>query len=202
MGKQRKVRLTKTTSLLALFVVAAVVSVMVGVIVKSDSKTSTNESSASQQAKKFEIKKACDVVSQAKAVELLGGTAVLGELGDSATASSEDIDLTKCRYLDSESSSTFSGDTSGKELSIVVRSPKNGSGLSANQKVFDEAFLPLNSELVDGVGEKSFWNKEFGQLNILDGQGVWYTVEFGSRISANRALDETKRAAVELLPRQ
>jgi len=133
---------------------------------------------------KAELEKACNILTSERAKQLLGEDAVRDERLDEEQASNDNLAVSQCAYQKANE----------KTLKLIVRSPLTDDGKQTNHSVFDEAAAVNGVESVDGLGEKAFWNKEFGQLNVI-AENEWYILEYGSILPSQRSLDETKNFA-------
>lgn len=135
----------------------------------------------------FEPTKACDILTMAEIEELLGPNAILS--GTTEPTLSGNTAVSKCGYTDGNP------DTSKMIVAaLMVRSGVNDEGVELNKTQF-AAGRPENTETVNDIGESAYFNKENGQLNILDGYN-WILISYGPGLEqqSNTVEDAVKLA--------
>ncbi|MES2630425.1 MAG: hypothetical protein V4611_00505 [Patescibacteria group bacterium] len=114
---------------------------------------------------------ACELLTLDEAKELMGNNAV----GSAVTAPviSGDISTSKCGYTD--------GNTDTANLivaAINVRSAINDKGVEQNKTEFTKGTPEENVVIVNGLGDKAYFNEANGMLNVLDGKN-WILISYG-----------------------
>jgi hypothetical protein len=105
---------------------------------------------------------ACDLLTREEAQELLGSSAIHSSMIDPAL--SGDTATSKCAYTNGNP------DVNNMVVAaIVVRSGVNDKGVKQNNKEFDTGRPTKDIETVKGLGDKAYFNKDLGQLNVLSG---------------------------------
>ncbi len=135
----------------------------------------------------YEPSKACDMLTINEAKELLGNNAVLS--GSTEPKLSGTIAISKCGYKDGNP------DTDKVMVAaLMVRSGVNDEGVALNKSQFQNGRTE-KTETVKDVGESAYFNKENGQLNILDGYNL-IIVSYGQGVAqeANTVEDAVKLA--------
>lgn len=147
-------------------------------------------------AKSYVVKKACDVLPQDVAKNLLGGSGMSVSLDDSSNeAPSDDLVVSTCSYT----ARSTSIPPVTKSATLLVRSAKNQTGQASNEQQFIQK-RPANTQDVEGYGDRAYWNLQLGQLNILKGN-TWYIASFGSPVISQRSLAETETMAKAIASR-
>ena len=148
---------------------------------KSDAKTTDHAAHAALNA--------CDKFTLAEAKTLMGEAAEAGT--NTAPAASESINVSTCSY-------TFStGDVKSiRVATLMVRSPLDDMGVKSNQEAFNGG--AATGEAVTGYGEKAYWNKNLGELNVLK-DDVWYSIVYGGTNPQNNTLADAKLVADKAL---
>lgn len=135
---------------------------------------------------------ACDILTATVAKEILGSN-VTQPSGAAGDASTPDITVSNCSYITPASTTTSIPKTSG--VNVLVRTAKTQEGIESNKNQFTT--LPSGAQIVDGIGDKAFYNPTFRQLNVLKG-GNWYIVTYYVDSLANATLDTDKKLAQKL----
>lgn len=173
-------------------VVATVVIVAAGVIGflvatkdSSDKKTATKTSDHSDHA----AINACEKFTLAEAKSVMGEATEPGT--NAAPAASESVNVSTCSY-------TFStGDVKSiRVATLMVRAPLDDTGVKSNQEAFNGG--AATGEVVSGYGEKAYWSKGLGQLNILK-DDVWYSVVYGGTNPQNNTVADAKLVADKVI---
>ncbi len=135
---------------------------------------------------------ACDLFTPAEARDLIGGQ-VIGANAKKPVIS-DNVATSKCSYTDDN--------IDGNKMivaAVAVRSGINDKGVQQNKTEFSSGRPSKNTEDVKGVGEKAYFNKELGQLNVLDGR-KWIILSYGvgSTPQAN-TVEKAKQLAEKVL---
>lgn len=119
----------------------------------------------------YQAVKACDLFTPTEAESLLGKK-VIG-LNAQDPAITDDTAISKCSYTDSNADKDKM-----KIAAIAVRSGINDTGVAQNKADFTNNTPAENIEDVKNLGEKAYFDKAQGQLNILDGR-KWIIISYG-----------------------
>lgn len=115
--------------------------------------------------------KACDLFTSNEAKELLGDKVIPGTKKDASLAG--DTVTTQCSYTDANE------DTDNLIVAaIAVRSGVNEKGVQRNKSEFALGRAAQGSEVVNDLGDSAYFNRERGQLNVLNGYD-WIIVSYG-----------------------
>lgn len=119
----------------------------------------------------YEPVKACDLLTPADALELLGDKAI--GVNTKQPVVSNDTSISGCSYTDSNTKKML-------VAAIKVRSGVNDRGVQQNRKDFATARLNNKDTItnVKDLGEQAYFNPVVGQLNVLDGR-KWIILSFG-----------------------
>jgi len=135
---------------------------------------------------------ACDLLTPDEARDLLGNKSIHSGVetpvlqGNTATS--------KCGYTDGNPDMN-----SAIVAAIVVRSGVNDKGVTQNQKEFDAGRPTKNVEDVQRVGDKAYFNRDNGQLNVLKGH-EWILFSYGVGASpSTNTLDDALKLADKVL---
>lgn len=135
---------------------------------------------------------ACDLLTREEAQELLGDNAIHSSIV--VPALSGDTATSKCAYTDGNPDVN-----SMVVAAIVVRSGVNDEGVEQNNKEFTAGRLTNNVEIVKNLGDNAYFNKENGQLNILDDH-EWIILSYGTGSSpSTNTLDNAVKLANKVL---
>lgn len=116
--------------------------------------------------------KACDLFTTTEAQDLLGDKVI--SVDSKAPVISDDTATSKCSYTDNNP------DKNKMMLAaIAVRSGLNAKGIEVNKADFTASRPSENIEPIKGLGDSAYFNKELGQLNILDGR-QWIKLSYGA----------------------
>jgi len=137
---------------------------------------------------------ACNIFTLADAKQALHGDAAGGAMA--VTGSSKDVQVSGCSY---KLSATNASSANSISASLVEHRPKTAVGIAGNQKIFDTQQAP-GVQTVSGYGDKSFWDSQLGQLDVLKGD-IWYVLTYGPVAPAGRSLAQTKQLANVLSPK-
>lgn len=114
---------------------------------------------------------ACNLFTREEAQELLGNNAIHSSMIDPVM--SGNTATSKCAYTDGNP------DVNNMVVAaVVVRTGVNDEGVKQNNKEFTEGRPTNNTETVKNLGDNAYFNKENGQLNILDGH-EWMLLSYG-----------------------
>jgi hypothetical protein len=159
---------------------------------RHDDKTSSQPPAAVTPKKAL----ACQRYTLVDAKQLLGQSA---KASTSPTADSNGGNLytSSCTYTEQ----VLPGQqTSVKQSStLIIRQPQSEKGVQSNQGEFGP-LIPKDAQVIDGYGDKAFWDPERGELNILKAD-IWYEFSIGPTNPSERTLDQTKPMADLLLPK-
>lgn len=150
----------------------------------------TSSNSSSQSSKTFTQIDACKLLTEDKAKDILGTSAMLGD--ESTPTSTDDLKMTNCTY--NNDAGNFKDIVSA---SVLVRSPISDDGLNSNVQTFENPAI-IGEDQVKGVGDKAVWNAGTGQLNVLKDDN-WIIISYGKSTPSSRTLDEAKNAAAKIL---
>ncbi len=131
---------------------------------------------------------ACDVLTEAVAKQILGDGASKSDTS-AGNASSDAVSVSNCIYtVKIDPNASKPNNTKG--VSVLARAAKTQEGADSNQSQFGSN-KPSGTQAVSGVGDKAFFNPQFGQLNVLKGSN-WYIVSnyTGSPLTATVATDK------------
>lgn len=134
---------------------------------------------------------ACDVLTEAIAINILGDAAAKGDLPASDVAT-EDVSVSSCVYTAKIDPVAAVRISNTKGVNILVRAAKTTAGSDSNKSQFT-TLKPAGVEDVAGIGNAAFYNPTYGQLNVLKG-GNWYIVTNYSG-SANGTLELDQQLA-------
>ena len=160
----------------------------------SQNKNQYNNGGATQNSSFAGPKDACNYLTEAVAVKVLGAGAEKGI--SNGGAASEDISVSTCTYT-SKVGDSLADIKNMRTATLLVRSPLTAAGAASNDEPFDNR--KTGAITVSGYGEKAYWDPELGQLNVLKG-GVWLIISLGKSALAEHTIDETKRLADEIVP--
>lgn len=114
---------------------------------------------------------ACALLTTAEASELLGTKTM--KSSSSEPKQSGDTAVSRCGYTDGNSNSEAM-----TVAAIIVRSGVNDKGVAQNKSEFSAGRPSKNVEMVTGLGDSAYFNRDLGQLNLLDGRN-WIVVSYG-----------------------
>lgn len=135
---------------------------------------------------------ACDLLTPKEAQELLGSKAI--HSGVQTPVLSGNMATSKCGFTDGNP------DVNNMIVAaIVVRSGVNDKGVEQNKAEFDAGRPTKDVEDVKSLGEKAYFNKEIGQLNVLKGR-EWIIFSYGVGASPSvNTLDDAIKLADKVL---
>lgn len=175
-------------------IVVAIIVVTGGVALfmmnTNKSSESTNSSESAQDtAKKYSAAKACGILTLAEAKQLMGEATTVGS--NTAPANTDDINVDNCSYTNNATSVPAI-----RTATIMVRSALTEEGMSSNKEAFEAggAAYPNGAEVVEGYGDKAFWDPATHQLAILDGS-LWIGIVYGGTNPTANTLDDAKKVA-------
>ncbi len=115
---------------------------------------------------------ACDVLTQAAADQVMGTGSTKSDTS-AGNASTDDISVSNCNYLNKPSTGSPLQDAqNGTTVGVLARAAKSAAGAESNKSVFG-AQKPSGVQDLTGYGDKAFFNPQYGQVNILKGNN-WY----------------------------
>lgn len=129
----------------------------------------------------YQPAKACDLFTPAEAQDLLGDKVISVEANDPVIK--DDFATSKCGYSDSNEQQDQM-----RVAAVAIRSAINDEGHLQNQDDFAKAKSNNIVDTIPGVGDDAYFNRNSGQMNILDDK-KWIILNFG-----NSAAPETNTA--------
>jgi hypothetical protein len=177
-------------------VVIIVVALAAGAAVYWNSNKSDHSSDNDRQAysseSKYRFKKACDILTEADAKQLLGSDITGGTT--SVNAATADIDVSTCVYTQQFPPNTpISSVKEALSAKLLVRAAKSDTGALSNASQFGER-KPADAQDVSGYGDKAFWWPGVGELHILK-RSNQYILSYGKASPADRTLEQAKKMA-------
>ncbi len=134
-----------------------------------------------------QTKSACDVLTVRVARGLLGSVA--RQASPAPDAGSGAVTVSTCTRTNRATNVR-----KARTASLLMRVAKTETGAKSNETVFDSSSIPKGARMVEGYGEKAFWNPAYGQLNILE-RGNWYILAVGPVDPQKHTLKETEKLA-------
>lgn len=128
--------------------------------------------------------KSCDLLTPAEAQTLLGDKIIGVDSKDPSITG--DVATSKCSYTD--------GNPDKAQMvvaAVAVRSAINDEGVTKNTDDFAASQANNDTDTVTGIGEKAYFNKTSGQLNILSNKS-WIIISYG--IGENPAANSPEKA--------
>lgn len=119
----------------------------------------------------YQPTKACELLTEAEAQELLGGKTISSNI--SSPVVSNDTAVSKCGYTDRNPDVN-----SMIVAAIIVRSGINDAGVAQNKTEFVKNRPKEGTDTVKGFGDRAYYNQKLGQLNILDERN-WIILSYG-----------------------
>lgn len=136
--------------------------------------------------------KACDLFTPAEAQDLLGDKVI--SIDTPEPVITEDTATSKCSYTDNNPNKSRM-----MLVAIAVRSGLNTKGIDLNKADFTANKPSKNTEPVKNLGDSAYFNKELGQLNILDGR-QWIKLSYGTgETPQDNTLDDVVKLAKKVL---
>ena len=140
----------------------------------------------------YEPAHACDLLTLDEAKEFLG-EATINPVSENPVQTGS-LTVSKCSYSDG-----LIDVENAKVIAIVVRSGINDAGIDLNKAQFESGIPTSDVELVDGVGDRAYFNTILGQLNILK-ESTWVIISYGQAASPeNNSLEDAKKLADKVL---
>ena len=140
----------------------------------------------------YQPAKACDLLTTEEAQDLLGDRVISTErnkptlTGNAATS--------KCSYTDENPDQNRM-----IVAAIAVRSGVNDKGVKQNKADFGIAKTGKDVEVVKDLGDSAYFNRDLGQLNILDGR-KWIILSYGvGATPKENTVDDAIKLAHEVL---
>ena len=135
---------------------------------------------------------ACDLLTPKKAQELLGSASIHSNV--QTPVISDDTAVSKCGYTDGNP------DVNNMIVAaIIVRSGINDKGTEKNKTEFDAGRPADNVEDVKQVGDKAYFNRANGQLNVLRGHD-WIIFSYGTGASpSTNTLEDAVKLSSKVL---
>lgn len=136
----------------------------------------------------YQPAKACDLFTPAEAQDLLGDKVISVESNNPVIK--DDFATSKCGYSDSNPDKDAM-----RVTAVAIRSAINDEGDLQNQNDFAKAKSNNIVDTIKGFGDDAYFNRNSGQMNILDGK-KWIILNFGtsSTPETNTAEDAVKLA--------
>jgi len=116
---------------------------------------------------------ACGLLSKEEAAELFGGKAVTGSVDSPVVSGRTNNATSKCSYTD--------GNPNQDEMivaAVIVRSAINDKGIVSNNAEFTAGVPATNVETVKDIGDRAYFDKTRGQLNVLKDRN-WIVISYG-----------------------
>ncbi len=181
-----------------LIIITAVVLVGGGfaaftVINSSNSPTSSNSTSGKSGATPIVAAKACDVLTETAAKQILGNSLDKSDTL-SGDASTKDLSVSNCAYV-TKADPNATSIPKGSGVTLMARVAKTQTGANNNISQFNGDQPGIQT--VKGIGDKAFYSTTFRQLNVLKG-GNWYIVTSFADSITNSSLDSDKTLAEKL----
>lgn len=149
-------------------IVAVIVLAGGGIAVFLMRKDKTNTDLVSVGDTNYVTVKACDVLTDDIAKQVIGSSAVKGSLGAEPTSDGVTT-FDTCIYNAGPDAST------PHTISVAVRSAKNRASARSNRAMFAPGGKPTDAEDIKRLGNAAYWDPGMSQLNILKGNN-WYIV--------------------------
>jgi len=151
---------------------------------KPDHKSGSNQT-------QFAFKKACSILTEARAKQLLGKDVTPDT--SNQNAASGDLDVSSCGYAQQFSSDAPAATVkTALAAEILVRAAKTDDGAQSNQLQFG-LHKPATAQDVSGYGDRAYWYPSAAQLFILKHRNQ-YILSYGP-IQGAHSLDQTKQLA-------
>jgi hypothetical protein len=171
--------------------VVVLVGVAVAVVAMKGSDSSENTATTSTATKKstYSYPKACEVLTEAVAKQLLGNLIAGGDA--TGSTSSDDIEVSNCNYVRKLADNAPISELSTVEsLGLLVRGAKTADGAASNEAQFTTN-KPAGVQDVSSYGDKAYWDASMGQLSVLKNHN-WYIISYGKTKMTDRTLEHTK----------
>lgn len=142
----------------------------------------------------YQPAKACELLSPAKAQDLLGDQVYSVDTNNPTIA--DNVATSKCAYTDRNQNTDLM-----KIAAVAVRSGINDEGDTKNKAEFAQAKRTVAGvQDVKNIGDSAFFNPSNGQLNILTGH-MWLIANYGLASSAEaNTLEKATELAHKVLP--
>jgi hypothetical protein len=114
---------------------------------------------------------ACDLLTPAKAQELLGKDVIASKPEKPVIA--DETATSKCSYTDENPSQDAM-----RVAALAIRAGINDEGVAKNKSDFEAAKANNAVEVIENLGESAFFNKTNGQLNVIKGYN-WLIINYG-----------------------
>lgn len=143
----------------------------------------------------YEPTKACDILTVAKASDILGGDRVINvESNQPVLTNDNTLADSRCSFTDSNADTTKM-----KLVAVAVQSAIDDEGVATNQANFEQMNQEDSMVEVTGLGQKAFYNPSNGQLNILQAKR-WVMIIYGvAEAPQATEIEELKKVASDLL---
>lgn len=120
----------------------------------------------------YQPAKACDLFTPTEAQDLLGDKVINVESNNPVIK--DDFATSKCGYSDSNEQAEAM-----RVAAVAIRSAINDEGDMQNKSDFAQAKSNNIVDTVEGFGDEAYFNRNSGQMNILDGK-KWIILNFGT----------------------
>ena len=129
----------------------------------------------------YQPAKACDMLTPAKAMDILGDQVISTDANAPQIASDAETATSRCSYTDKNADSNAM-----KSLAISVRSATNKAGIAQNQTEFNgHEKNVIHSQPVSGLGSKAYFDEDLGLLHILtDKQWIMLSYKTGQTLES------------------
>ena len=129
----------------------------------------------------YQPAKACDMLTPAKAMDILGDQVISTDANAPQIASDAETATSRCSYTDKNADSNTM-----KSLAISVRSATNKAGITQNQSEFNgHEKNVIHSQPVSGLGNKAYFDEDLGLLHILtDKQWIMLSYKTGQTLES------------------
>lgn len=129
----------------------------------------------------YQPAKACDMLTPAKAMDILGDQVISTDANEPQVASDSETATSRCSYTDKNADSNAM-----KSLAISVRSATNKAGIAQNQSEFNgHEKNVIHSQPVSGLGNKAYFDEDLGLLHILtDKQWIMLSYKTGQTLES------------------
>ena len=129
----------------------------------------------------YQPAKACDMLTPAKAMDILGDQVISTDANAPQIASDAETATSRCSYTDKNADSNAM-----KSLAISVRSATNKAGITQNQSEFNgHEKNVIHSQPVSGLGNKAYFDEDLGLLHILtDKQWIMLSYKTGQTLES------------------
>ena len=173
--------------LVGIVVLGALAFVIVNIMKPSAGDTSQSNTTESSQT--LVAVQACDLLTDAEAMQILGAAAS-GD-NESNAATTDDITVDSCGYTNNAGTVAEI-----RSIGLMVRSATTKDGLESSKEAFAEggAAHPTSAVAVTGYGEQAYWDPATYQLAILK-DNLWIGIVYGGTNPTDNTLEDAKSVA-------